>query len=84
MTHELLLLDNFLIIFTKYYQPNSKNVAFLSDLIRFHTYSYVTFMQWGGNIWSPADFVRFTFAHWQRNDQSIILMVGLFGQWETE
>ncbi len=25
-----------------------------------------------------------TFAHWQRNDQSIILMVGLFEQWETE
>ncbi len=24
------------------------------------------------------------FAHWQRNDQSIILMVGLFKQWETE
>ncbi len=24
------------------------------------------------------------FAHWQRNDQSIILMVGLFEQWETE
>lgn len=25
-----------------------------------------------------------TFARWQRNDQSIILMVGLFEQWETE
>ena len=25
-----------------------------------------------------------TFSHWQRNDQSIILMVGLFEQWETE
>ncbi len=25
-----------------------------------------------------------TFAHWQRNDQSIILMLGLFEQWETE
>ncbi len=25
-----------------------------------------------------------TFAHWQRNDQAIILMVGLFEQWETE
>ncbi len=25
-----------------------------------------------------------TFAHWQRNDQSIILMVGLFEQWETK
>ncbi len=24
------------------------------------------------------------FAHWQRNDKSIILMVGLFEQWETE
>ncbi len=24
------------------------------------------------------------FAHWQRNEQSIILMVGLFEQWETE
>ncbi len=25
-----------------------------------------------------------TFAHWQRNDQSIILMLDLFQQWETE
>ncbi len=25
-----------------------------------------------------------TFAHWQRKDQSIILMVGLIEQWETE
>ncbi len=24
------------------------------------------------------------FSHWQINDQSIILMVGLFEQWETE
>ncbi len=35
----------------------------------------------GKIIWSPADFVRLP---WQRNDQSIILMVGLFEQWETE
>ena len=25
-----------------------------------------------------------TFSHWQRNNQSISLMVGLFEQWETE
>ncbi len=29
-------------------------------------------------IWSPADFVH------QKNYQFIILMVGLFEQWETE
>ncbi len=36
----------------------------------------------GKIIWSPADFVLF--AHWQRNDQSIILMADLFEQWETK
>ncbi len=41
-----------------------------------HTYSgdFLFFL-------SPADFVRLP---WQRNDQSIILMVGLFEQGETE
>ncbi len=36
----------------------------------------------GKNYLIPCWFC--TFAHWQRNDQSIILMVGLFEQWETE
>ncbi len=33
-------------------------------------------------IWSPADFVHLPTE--KRNDQSIIVMVGLFEQWETE
>ncbi len=36
----------------------------------------------GKNYLIPCWFC--TFAHWQRNDQSIILMVSLFEQWETE
>ncbi len=36
----------------------------------------------GGDYLIPCWFC--TFAQWQRNDQSIILMVGLFEQWETE
>ncbi len=36
----------------------------------------------GKNYLIPCWFC--TFAHWQRNNQSIILMVGLFEQWETE
>ncbi len=39
-------------------------------------------IQWGKKYLIPCWFC--TFAHWQRNDQSIILMVGLFEQWETE
>ncbi len=38
-------------------------------------------------IWSPADFVRLpTVYNWAANyiEQSIILMVDLFEQWETE
>ncbi len=34
------------------------------------------------NILIPCWFCKF--AHWQRNDLSVILMVGLFEQWETE
>ncbi len=41
-----------------------------------------TYIQGGITGKSPTDF--FTFSHWQRNDQSVILMVGLFEQWETE
>ncbi len=39
------------------------------------------YVQLGKIFLIPADFV--TFAHSQRNDQSIILIVGLFDQWET-
>ncbi len=44
-------------------------------------YMYV-YIQWGGGYLIPCWFC--TFAHWQRNDQSVILMVDLFEQWETE
>ncbi len=40
------------------------------------------YIQWGKTLFVPCWFC--TFVHWQRNDQSIIFMVGLFEQWETE
>ncbi len=40
------------------------------------------YVEWENNYLIPCWFC--TFAHWQRNDQSIISMVGLFEQWETE
>ncbi len=39
-------------------------------------------IQWGDKYLIPCWFCMF--SHWQTNDQSIILMVGLFEQWETE
>ncbi len=36
-------------------------------------------VQWGGKLFDP---LLILFAHWQRNYQSIILMVGLFEQGE--
>ncbi len=41
---------------------------------------HITFLQCGKNYLIPCWFC--TFAHWQRNYQSIILMVGLFEQWD--
>ncbi len=45
---------------------------------------WAVFMKYigGKNDLIPCWFCMF--AHWHRNDQSIILMVGLFEQWETE
>ncbi len=36
----------------------------------------------GGDYLIPCWFCMF--AHWQKNDQSTIVIVGLFVQWETE
>jgi len=44
--------------------------------------SYLSIHSEEQNYLIPCWFCRF--AHWQRNDQSILLMVGLFEQWETE
>ncbi len=39
-------------------------------------------LKWGKLLFNPCWFC--TFVQWQRNDLPIILMVGLFEQWETE
>ncbi len=49
----------------------------------FFFYTKIIIIHWGkNNIWSPADFVPLPTD--KKNDQSLILMVGLFEQWETE
>ncbi len=54
----------------------------VSEWVSVCVYVCVCLYSGGGDYLIPCWFC--TFAHWQRNYQSIILMVGLFEQWETE
>ncbi len=62
-----------------------KKIIYISLFNRFfnpHTVYYYAIYSWENNNLIPCWFC--TFAHWQRIDQSIILMLGLFEQWKTE
>ncbi len=60
-----------------------KKKIYIYIYIYIYTHSHIYMHTYSGenNYLIPCWFC--TFAHWQRNDQSIILMVGLFEQWKT-
>ncbi len=68
---------------------STQNIIYIPIYFKFHMQFSVNYwihlfintkLQWGNVI--PCWFC--TFSYWQRNDQSIIVMVGLFEQWKTE
>ncbi len=53
----------------------------INKYTRYITYSYLNTVEKKKNL---IPWLFCMFAHWQRHNQSIILMIGLFVQWETE